>query len=122
MRSGSSRSCAGCFSSMANIGGSCGIAIVEALLAENTQIVHSRLVEHLRPDNPLAQTPYLMPPFSLTIPSGVAALNAEATRQAAMVAYIDDFELMMIIIIVALPLLLLLRTPRLIPGATATLD
>jgi DHA2 family multidrug resistance protein len=63
-----------------------------------------------------------MPPFSLTIPSGVAALNAEATRQAAMVAYIDDFELMMIIIIVALPLLLLLRTPRLIPGATAALD
>jgi DHA2 family multidrug resistance protein len=63
-----------------------------------------------------------MPPFSLTIPSGVAALNAEATRQAAMVAYIDDFELMMIIIIVALPLLLLLRTPRLTPGATAALD
>jgi DHA2 family multidrug resistance protein len=63
-----------------------------------------------------------MPPFSLTIPSGVAALNAEATRQAAMVAYIDNFELMMIIIIVALPLLLLLRTPRLIPGATAALD
>jgi DHA2 family multidrug resistance protein len=63
-----------------------------------------------------------MPPFSLTIPSGVAALNGEATRQAAMVAYIDNFELMMIIIIVALPLLLLLRTPRLIPGATAALD
>ena len=63
-----------------------------------------------------------MPPFSLTTPSGVAALNAEATRQAAMVAYIDNFELMMIIIIVALPLLLLLRTPRLIPGATAALD
>jgi DHA2 family multidrug resistance protein len=110
------------FSLTRNIGGSCGIAVVEALLAENTQIVHSRLVEHLRPDNPLAQAPYLVPPFSLTIPSGVAALNAEATRQAAMVAYIDDFELMMIIIIVALPLLLLLRTPRLIPAATAALD
>jgi DHA2 family multidrug resistance protein len=63
-----------------------------------------------------------MPPFSLTTPSGVAALNAEATRQAARIAYIDDFELMMIVIIVALPLLLLLRTPRLIPGATAALD
>jgi len=37
----------------------------------------------------------------------VAALNTEATRQAAMVAYIDDFELMMIIIVVALPLLLM---------------
>ena len=104
------------FSLTRNIGGSVGIAIVEALLAENTQIVHSRLVEHLRPDNPLAQAPHLMPPFSLTIPSGVAALNAEATRQAAMVAYIDDFHLMMMVVIAALPLLLLLRRPRAVPA------
>ena len=48
-----------------------------------------------------------------------AALNAEATRQAAMVAYIDDFKLMMIIIVVALPLLLMFRGSRAIPG-TAT--
>jgi MFS transporter, DHA2 family, multidrug resistance protein len=46
------------FSLMRNIGGSVGIAVVEALLAENTQIVHSRLIEHLRPDNPLARAPY----------------------------------------------------------------
>src|ERR1700730_6389876 len=104
---------------MANIGGICALGIVEALLAENTQIVHSRLVEHLRPDNPLAQAPYLMPPLSLTNPSGIAALNAEATRQAAMVAYIDDFKLMMIIIVVTLPLLLMFRGSRAIPG-TAT--
>jgi MFS transporter, DHA2 family, multidrug resistance protein len=107
------------FSLTRNIGGSVGIAIVEALLAENTQTVHSRLVEHLRPDNPLAQAPYLTPPFSLATPSGIAALNAEATRQAAMVAYIDDFKLMMIIIIVALPLLLLLRRPRPVLRAAA---
>ena len=107
------------FSLMRNLGGSIGISVVEALLAENTQIVHSRLVEHLRPDNPLAQAPYLMPPFSLTTPAGVAALNAEATRQAAMVAYIDDFKLMMIIMIVTLPLLLLLRRPGSVPGRAA---
>ena len=53
-----------------------GIAIVVALLAENTQTVHSRLVEHLRPDNPLARMPHMAPPFSLTDPSGLAALNA----------------------------------------------
>jgi len=109
------------FSLMRNIGGSVGISIVEALLAENTQIVHSRLVEHLRPDNPLARAPHLAWPFSLTDPSGIAALNAEATRQAAMVAYIDDFKLMMIMIVAALPLILLLRrshpTPR--PAAAA---
>ena len=99
------------FSLMRNIGGSVGIAIVEALLTENTQIVHSRLIEHLRPDNPLAQA-QLAAPYSLTIPSGVAALNAMATRQAAMVAYIDNFKLMMIMVIAALPLVLLLRKPR----------
>ena len=43
------------FSLMRNVGSSIGISIVVALLAENTQTVHSRLVEHLRPDNPLAQ-------------------------------------------------------------------
>jgi DHA2 family multidrug resistance protein len=107
------------FSLTRNIGSSVGIAAVVALLAENTQIVHSRLVEQLRPDNPLARMPHMMPPFSLTTPSGLAALNAEATRQAAMVAYIDDFRLMMMIIIVGLPLLLLLRRPRPVAAAAA---
>jgi DHA2 family multidrug resistance protein len=97
---------------MRNLGGSVGISILVATLAENTQIVHSRLVEGLRPDNPLAQAPYLMPPFSLTSPGGMAALNAEVTRQAAMVAYIDDFKLIMLIALATLPLLLLLREPR----------
>jgi MFS transporter, DHA2 family, multidrug resistance protein len=106
------------FSLMRNIGGSVGIAIVEALLTENTQIVHSRLIEHLRPDNPLAQA-QLAAPYSLTIPSGVAALNAMATRQAAMVAYIDNFKLMMIMVIAGLPLVLLLRKPRPAPLAAA---
>ena len=100
------------FSLMRNIGGSIGISVVVALLSENTQIVHSRLVENLRPDNPLAHAPYLAAPFSLSSAPGVAALNAEVTRQAQMVAYIDDFKLMMIIVMLAAPLLLLLRKPR----------
>jgi DHA2 family multidrug resistance protein len=37
----------------------------------------------------------------------MAALNAEVTRQAAMLAYIDDFELIMWIALAATPLLLL---------------
>jgi DHA2 family multidrug resistance protein len=81
--------------------------------------VHSRLVEGLRPDNPLMQAPYLTAPFSLTSPSGVAALNAEVTRQAAMVAYIDDFKLMMIIALASIPLLLLLREARRPPPPAA---
>jgi DHA2 family multidrug resistance protein len=100
------------FSLMRNLGGSVGIAMVVALLVENTQTVHSRLVEQLRPDNPLAQLPYLSAPYSLTAPAGIAALNNEVTRQATMVAYLDNFKLMMLIVIAVLPLLLLLRNPR----------
>jgi DHA2 family multidrug resistance protein len=97
---------------MRNLGGSIGISILVANLAENTQIVHSRLVEGLRPDNPLAQAPYLAEPFSLSTPSGIEALNAEVTRQAAMVAYVDDFKLIMLIALGSMPLLILLRDTR----------
>jgi MFS transporter, DHA2 family, multidrug resistance protein len=74
------------FSLMRNVGGSIGISIVVALLAENTQTVHSRLVEQLRPDNPLAHPPFLAAPYGLDTATGVAALNLEVTRQAQMVA------------------------------------
>lgn len=111
---------------MRNLGGSIGISVLVAQLAQNTQVVHARLVEQLRPDNPLAHAPFLPAPFSLSTPGGLAALNAEVTRQAAMVSYIDDFRLMMLIALGVLPLLLLLngrRQPRraiaAAPAATA---
>ena len=88
-------------------------------MAENTQVVHSRLVEGLRPDNRSRQAPYLAALFSLSTPSGMAALNAEVTRQAAMVAYIDDFKLMMLIALASIPLLLLLREARHRPSPRA---
>jgi MFS transporter, DHA2 family, multidrug resistance protein len=97
---------------MRMLGGSIGIAILETQLTQNTQIVHSRLIEALRPDNPLAHMPYLTPPFSLTTPTGIAALNQVVTRQAAMISYLDDFMLMLIVILASLPLLLLVRSPR----------
>lgn len=37
---------------MRMLGGSIGISVLETPLAQNTQIVHSRLIEALRPDNP----------------------------------------------------------------------
>jgi DHA2 family multidrug resistance protein len=97
---------------MRNLGGSIGIAVLVGQLAENTQKVHARLVEHLRPDNPLAQAPYMPAPFGLGTTEGMVALNAEVTRQAAMVAYINDFKLMMLAALLVLPLLLLIREPR----------
>jgi DHA2 family multidrug resistance protein len=49
------------------------------------------------------------------------------TRQAAMVAYVDDFRLIMLIALATLPLLLLLRDarrrpPPIVVAATAAAD
>src|SRR4029078_8807057 len=97
---------------MRMLGGSIGIAILETQLTQNTQIVHSRLIEHLRPDNTLLQGPLAPAPFSLTNPAGVAALNHEVTRQAAMIGYIDDFALMLLVILGSVRPLLLGPLPR----------
>ena len=94
------------------LGGSIGIAPLEAHLIGNTQIVHSRLVEGPRPDNPLAQAPPMPAPLDLTSSHGIAASNREVSSQAAMIAYIDDFLLMLIVILSASPLLLLVGVSR----------
>jgi DHA2 family multidrug resistance protein len=53
---------------------------------------------------------------------GRAALNAEVTKQATIVAYADDFKLIMIVALVALPLVFLLKRAEARPGETAVLE
>jgi DHA2 family multidrug resistance protein len=43
---------------------------------------------------------------------GIALLNHEVTRQARIIAYVDDFKLMLVLAIIVLPLLFLVRTSR----------
>jgi DHA2 family multidrug resistance protein len=50
--------------------------------------------------------------FDWTTPAGAAALNMEVTRQAQMIAYLNDFRFMLILTVLAAPLILLLRAPR----------
>ncbi|HEY4369609.1 MAG TPA: DHA2 family efflux MFS transporter permease subunit [Steroidobacteraceae bacterium] len=95
------------FSLTRNIGSSIGISVVQALLTSNTQVMHASLAEHVSPFNLLNRNPQLA--AQLTSPQGIAAVNAGLTGQASMVAYIDDFQLMLILTLLALPLLLLVR-------------
>jgi DHA2 family multidrug resistance protein len=94
-----------------SLGNSAGISIMQAMYTRNVEVVHSRLVEPLRPDNPFARAPYLPGPFSLTDPRGLAALNGAVNRQASMVAYIDVFHVMALATLAMIPLVLLLRKP-----------
>jgi DHA2 family multidrug resistance protein len=97
------------YSLMRNIGSSVGISLVQMLLTEDTARAHAVLGEHVALGNPLLQTlPAALSPFT---EQGRALLNLEVTRQAALVAYIDDFKLMMWLSLAVLPLLLFIRRP-----------
>jgi DHA2 family multidrug resistance protein len=101
----------GLFSLLRNIGSSIGISVVTAMLSENTQVNHATLAEHVTPYNPMMQAPWLPGTWSLDTRAGLAALNGEVTRQAATIAYLNDFQAMMWVTLAAIPLLLLLRRP-----------
>ena len=90
------------YSLMRNIGSSIGIALVQTLLVRNTQTMHAELTEKITIANPEALS-------SLATPQGAALLNNEITRQASMIAYVDDFWLMLMLTLCVLPLLLLIR-------------
>jgi DHA2 family multidrug resistance protein len=99
------------FTLIRNLGSSAGISIVEALQTQNVEVVHAGLVSHLEPGSPnlAALAGGAMSPVTT---AGAAALNAEVNRQSAMVAYLDDFWLLLIITVLTIPLLFLLSKPR----------
>jgi DHA2 family multidrug resistance protein len=107
-----------------NIGGSVGIAVGYNVLVRNIQINHAWISAEANPLNRMMDLPSVHHIWNLGTASGLAALNAEVTRQASMIAYLDVFKLLMILTLVLIPLLLLLRsthTPQ-GGGAPAALD
>jgi DHA2 family multidrug resistance protein len=94
-----------------NLGASVGISIMNALLVANTQTMHASLAGKLVTSDAVvrANLPRLLDPATA---AGITSLNGEVSRQASMVAYLDDFRLMFIVTIACMPMLLLMRRPR----------
>jgi DHA2 family multidrug resistance protein len=92
-----------------NVGGSIGISVMSTELVRLTQISHADMAAGITMNKlPIANSTMLQN----LAPYGNAALayvNAEITRQALFIAYLDDFKLMMIITFAVLPLLLLMK-------------
>jgi DHA2 family multidrug resistance protein len=100
------------YSLVRNIGSSIGISMVQTLLVRNTQIVHASLAEKITYSNPAMKDPLISSLLSPGNSVGLALINGDVTRQAAMVAYINDFWLMMLFTVIVLPLLILIRPPK----------
>jgi len=103
---------AGLYTLIRNIGSSAGISVLTALLSRNINVMHSTLAEHVRPDNPLAHPPFVPPMLNFASQRGLASFDALLNQQASMVAYVDDFKLMLWITLLSIPMLLLMRPPR----------
>ena len=97
------------FTLIRNIGAAAGISVLQVISSRTSTTVHSRLIEAIRPDNPVLAR--VSPDFDFSAGS-VAHMNAEITRQAAMVGYVDAYHFLFILTAATIPMLLLLRSPR----------
>ena len=73
-----------------------GISVTSVLLTQNTQIMHAQIAEQRHAVQPHAADRRRLPDVEHGDAAGLAALNAEVTRQAAIIAYVDDFKLMLL--------------------------
>jgi len=92
-----------------NIGGSVGISIVSAQLVRMTQVAHADIASHVTEQSIPTGDPTLLQTIAPQGDVALAIINAEITRQAVFIAYLDDFKLMMLVTFAVLPLLLLMR-------------
>src|SRR5579884_1496318 len=101
---------AGFYNLARNIGQSIGTAIAAALLVRLTQENHAEIGAVVTATNRLFANPHIAAVSPYTA-AGRAALDAAITTQAQVIAYIDDFKLLTITTVAALPLLLLFKAP-----------
>ena len=110
------------FSLVRNIGSSIGISVVISYLSSRTQANHAALANFITPDNLALRHAAEAGAVALGSPAGLAAVNGAVTRQAATLAFLQDFRLMMFVTLAALPLVLLLRKPSTAPAGHAILE
>jgi DHA2 family multidrug resistance protein len=100
---------AGFYNLSRNIGSSVGISVVNALLTRNTQVNHASIASHVTAVNHGFDNPAIAHFWDPMTAAGRAALDSVITVQAQIIAYIDDYKLLMIATLAVLPLLLVFQ-------------
>jgi MFS transporter, DHA2 family, multidrug resistance protein len=100
---------AGLYSLSRNIGSSVGISVVNSLLTTNTQVNHAEIARHVTAVNRIFSDRAIAQVWNPLTAAGRAALDVMITQQAQIIAYIDDYKLLMIATIAVLPLLVVFK-------------
>jgi DHA2 family multidrug resistance protein len=98
-----------------SVAGGLGISTLQLILTHQSATAHERLAAGIVPGDPMItwSLPHLLGGAS----SSLEAVNAEVTRQAAMIGYDAAFGVMSIGTLFVLPLLLIMRSAKPDPGA-----
>ncbi len=94
-----------------SMGASVGISIVTALLGRNLQVSHADIAGHVTTSVTEAIDVSTMDRFQAAGEAVLRMIDGEVNRQAAMIAYIDNFYLMAWLSLAAIPLVVLMRKP-----------
>ena len=108
---------AGLFTLARNLASGAGISAVNALLVRNTQANHADISSYVTATNPGLLDPAVANAWSPFTANGRAALDAVITHQAQVIAYIDDYKLLMLATLAMFPLLLVFRKPAAVPAS-----
>lgn len=101
-----------------NIGSAVGISVVTFLLIRNTSMMHADLSQFVNPFSYAVQSLAGTVMDASTV-TGKAILNQIVTRESSIVAYADDFWLMMWIAIAAMPIVFIMKRPARLAAAGA---
>jgi MFS transporter, DHA2 family, multidrug resistance protein len=101
-----------------NVGSAIGISVTGALVTQNEQVEHSILSGYATPLNRAFEG--VASALSPVTAHGAQMLDAVINRQAEIIAYNNDWKLMMLLALPMLPLLLLMRGPK--RGATPSAE
>ena len=99
------------YSLLRNIGGSIAIAATNALVASNTQTSHADLGARINMPS-LTAIETGLAQFGMPAAVALGLVDGEVNRQSVMIAYLDDYWLMMWATIVAAPLVMMMRRQR----------
>jgi DHA2 family multidrug resistance protein len=95
-----------------NIGSSIGISMVIANLTSKTTYMHERLGEAVTPFNDALQFPDVASILNTGTDAGRAMLDMIVTQQASVIAYANDFKLLMVLCIISMPLVFVIGKSR----------
>jgi DHA2 family multidrug resistance protein len=97
---------------MRNVASSIGISIVIAQLTEGSRRVYAVLNNHVNPFNHAMQMPDVTGMIDMNTDNGRAMADLMLNLQAQIIAFSQDYELIMFFILASIPLALMIGTTK----------